>query len=154
MQSSTTSTTPTIVIAGNPNTGKSTVFNQLTGGRAKIGNYPGITVERSVGKVVLPGGRLATVQDSPGTYSLAARSSEELLALEAIAGIEPLPRPDVVVVTVDASQLSRNLYLVLQIIEMKVPVIVALNMTDTLEKSGQQVDVGILEQELVCPWCR
>lgn len=151
MQSSTTSTTPTIVIAGNPNTGKSTVFNQLTGGRARIGNYPGITVERSIGKILLPGGRLASVQDSPGTYSLAARSSEELLALEAIAGIEPLPRPDLVVVTVDASQLSRNLYLVLQIIEMRVPVIVALNMTDTLEKSGQQIDVGILGRELGVP---
>ncbi|MGB5211947.1 MAG: ferrous iron transport protein B [Gammaproteobacteria bacterium] len=151
MQSATTSTAPTIVLAGNPNTGKSTVFNQLTGGRARIGNYPGITVERSIGRIMLPGGRLASVQDSPGTYSLAARSSEELLALESIAGIAPLPRPDLVVVTVDASQLSRNLYLVLQIIEMRVPVIVALNMTDTLEKSGQQIDVGILEKQLGVP---
>jgi len=151
VQTATASSTPTIVIAGNPNTGKSTVFNQLTGGRAKIGNYPGVTVERSTGRTMLPGGRLATVNDSPGTYSLASRSSEELLAVESIAGIDPLPRPDLVVVTVDASQLSRNLYLVLQIIELRVPVIVALNMTDTLAESGQRIDVSTLERELGVP---
>jgi ferrous iron transport protein B len=151
VQTATASSTPTIVIAGNPNTGKSTVFNQLTGGRARIGNYPGITVERSRGRTLLPGGRLATVEDSPGTYSLASRSTEELLALESIAGIDPLPRPDLVVVTVDASQLSRNLYLVLQIIELRVPVIVALNMTDTLEESGQKIDVSVLQRELGVP---
>ncbi len=142
---------PTVVIAGNPNTGKSTVFNQLTGGRAKVGNYPGITVERSLGHLRLPGGRTADVYDSPGTYSLVARSPEEELSLEAIAGLPPLPPADLVVVTVDASQLGRNLYLVLQIIELGVPVIVALNMIDTLEESGQEIHVESLEKALGVP---
>jgi ferrous iron transport protein B len=142
---------PTIVIAGNPNTGKSTVFNQLTGGRARIGNYPGITVERSVGKTQLPGGRLVQVLDSPGTYSLAARSADEQLALEAVAGLPPLPTPQIAVITVDATQLSRNLYLVLQIIELGVPVIVALNMIDSLEAAGQEVKPEALEKALGVP---
>ena len=144
-------THPTVVIAGNPNTGKSTVFNQLTGGRAKVGNYPGITVERSLGRLRLPGGQLASVYDSPGTYSLVARSPEEELSLESIAGLPPLPPADLVVVTVDASQLGRNLYLVLQIIELGVPVIVALNMIDTLEETGQEIHVETLEKTLGVP---
>ncbi len=142
---------PSVVIAGNPNTGKSTVFNQLTGGRARIGNYPGITVERSIGRTRLPGGRMVQVLDSPGTYSLVARSAEEQLAIEALAGLPPLDPPDVAVITVDATQLSRNLYLVLQSIELGVPVIVALNMTDALEESGQTVDAAALSRALGVP---
>jgi ferrous iron transport protein B len=142
---------PTVVIAGNPNTGKSTVFNQLTDGRAKVGNYPGITVERSLGHLRLPGGRIADIYDSPGTYSLVARSPEEELSLESIAGLPPLAPADLVVVTVDASQLGRNLYLVLQIIELGVPVIVALNMIDTLEETGQEIHVETLEKTLGVP---
>jgi ferrous iron transport protein B len=143
--------TPTIVIAGNPNTGKSTVFNQLTGGRARIGNYPGITVERSIGHTRLPAGRMMRVLDSPGTYSLAARSAEEQLAVEAVAGLPPMEMPDVAVVTVDATQLSRNLYLVMQIIELGVPVIVALNMIDALEEAGQEVRADVLARALGVP---
>lgn len=142
---------PQIVIAGNPNTGKSTVFNQLTGGRAKVGNYPGITVERSLGHLRLPGGQIADVYDSPGTYSLVARSPEEELSLESIAGLPPLKPADLVVVTIDASQLGRNLYLVLQIIELGIPVIVALNMIDTLEETGQEIHVETLEKMLGVP---
>lgn len=148
---STSSEIPSVVIAGNPNTGKSTVFNQLTGGRARIGNYPGITVERSVGKTRLPGGRMVQVLDSPGTYSLVARSAEEQLAIEALAGLPPMDPPDVAVITVDATQLSRNLYLVLQVIELGVPVVVALNMTDALEESGQTVDAPALARALGVP---
>jgi ferrous iron transport protein B len=142
---------PSVVIGGNPNTGKSTVFNQLTGGRARIGNYPGITVERSIGSTRLPGGRMVRVLDSPGTYSLVARSAEEQLAIEALAGLPPMDAPDVAVITVDATQLSRNLYLVLQVIELGVPVIVALNMTDALEESGQTVDERALAKALGVP---
>jgi ferrous iron transport protein B len=142
---------PTIVIAGNPNTGKSTVFNQLTGGRARIGNYPGITVERSIGHTQLPGGRMVRVVDSPGTYSLAARSAEEQLAVEAVAGLPPMSTPAIAVVTVDATQLSRNLYLVLQIIELGIPVIVALNMVDALEEAGQEVRAEVLARALGVP---
>jgi len=142
---------PSVVIAGNPNTGKSTVFNQLTGGRARIGNYPGITVERSIGQTRLPGGRVIQVLDSPGTYSLVARSAEEQLAIEALAGLPPMTVPDVAVITVDATQLSRNLYLVLQTIELGIPVIVALNMIDALEEAGQDVDAMALSKELGVP---
>ena len=140
-----------IVIAGNPNTGKSTLFNQLTGGSVRVGNYPGITVERSRGRLTLPTGTDVEVLDSPGTYSLVARSPEEELSLEAIAGLPPLARPDLVVVTVDATQLARNLYLVLQIIELDVPVVVALNMVDALEESGIDLDVDAIARELGVP---
>ena len=140
-----------VVIAGNPNTGKSTLFNQLTGGSARVGNYPGVTVERSEGRLRLPAGREVAVLDSPGTYSLVARSPEEELSLESIAGLPPLLRPDLVVVTVDATQLARNLYLVLQIIELDVPVVVALNMVDALAESGQRIDVPALEEALGVP---
>jgi ferrous iron transport protein B len=151
VSSPTSSGLPSVVIAGNPNTGKSTVFNQLTGGRARIGNYPGITVERSFGLTRLPGGRMVQVLDSPGTYSLVARSAEEQLAIEALAGLPPMEVPDVAVITVDATQLSRNLYLVLQTIELGVPVIVALNMIDSLEESGQDVDAVALAKALGVP---
>ncbi len=151
MSPSTSSGIPSVVIAGNPNTGKSTVFNQLTGGRARIGNYPGITVERSIGRTRLPGGRVVEVLDSPGTYSLVARSAEEQLAIEALAGLPPMDIPDVAVITVDATQLSRNLYLVLQAIELGIPVIVALNMIDALEEAGQDVDAEALARMLGVP---
>jgi ferrous iron transport protein B len=147
----TASGSPSVVIAGNPNTGKSTLFNQLTGSRARVGNYPGITVERSEGRLRLPAGRDVAVLDSPGTYSLVARSPEEELSLESIAGLPPLARPDLVVVTVDATQLARNLYLVLQIIELDVPVVVALNMVDALAESGQTVDVDAVSDALGVP---
>ncbi len=146
-----TAGSPSVVIAGNPNTGKSTLFNQLTGSRARVGNYPGITVERSEGRLALPTGREVAVLDSPGTYSLVARSPEEELSLESIAGLPPLPRPDLVVVTVDATQLARNLYLVLQTIELDVPVVVALNMVDALAENGQVVDVDALSDALGVP---
>jgi ferrous iron transport protein B len=147
----TASGSASVVIAGNPNTGKSTLFNQLTGSRARVGNYPGITVERSEGRLRLPAGRDIAVLDSPGTYSLVARSPEEELSLESIAGLPPLARPDLVVVTVDATQLARNLYLVLQIIELDVPVVVALNMVDALAESGQSVDVDAVSHALGVP---
>ena len=140
-----------IVIAGNPNTGKSTLFNQLTGGSARVGNYPGITVERSRGRLTLPTAGEVEVLDSPGTYSLVARSPEEELSLEAIAGLPPLVRPDLVVITVDATQLARNLYLVLQIIELDVPVVVALNMVDALAQSGIELDIPAIARDLGVP---
>ncbi|MFH0946145.1 MAG: ferrous iron transport protein B [Planctomycetota bacterium] len=141
----------TVVIAGNPNTGKTTIFNQLTGGRAKVGNYPGITVSRHEGRLRLDGGEELLILDSPGTYSLSARSRDELLALQAIAGLPPLARPDLVVAVVDASQLNRNLYLVLQIIELGLPVVVGLNMIDMLPELGVEIDVEALGQALGVP---
>lgn len=146
-----TAGTPLVAIAGNPNTGKTTLFNVLTGSSAKVGNYPGITVERHEGKLPLPRTGSALVIDVPGTYSLSARSEEERIALEAIAGLGGNPRPDLVVVVVDATQLSRNLYLALQVIELGMPVVVALSMVDVLAKKNSQVDEAAIAAELGVP---
>jgi len=140
-----------VAIAGNPNTGKTTVFNRLTGSRGKVGNYPGVTVERHVGNLKLPDGRTVELMDVPGTYSLSARSEEEQLAIRAVAGLHPMERPDLVVCVVDATQLARNLYLVLQLIELDVPVVVALNMTDVVEKDGGSIDAQALKAVLGVP---
>jgi ferrous iron transport protein B len=141
----------TVVVAGNPNTGKSTLFNALTGGSVKVGNYPGITVERSTGTLRLPDLTSAELVDCPGTYSLSARSHEEFLALEAVAGLPPIGRPDLVVVVVDATQITRNLYLTLQIIELGLPVVVALNMFDQLPAAGLTIDVDAMAKILGVP---
>lgn len=142
---------PLIALVGNPNTGKTTLFNALTGARARVGNYPGITVERSVGALTLSGGQLTEVVDIPGTYSVVARSPEEQIALDGVLGRHGNPRPDLVVAVVDASQLERNVYFVLQLIELGCPVIVALNMVDAAEKAGVKVDVGALSDHLGVP---
>lgn len=142
---------PLVVVAGNPNTGKSTLFNRLTGSDQRVGNYPGVTVERHVGRLSLPGGRSVRVMDVPGTYSLAARSEDEQIAICALAGLPPNETPDLVVVVVDAMQLARNLYLVLQLIEMQVPVVVAVNMIDMLAAGGQELDLAALERALGVP---
>jgi ferrous iron transport protein B len=124
---------PTVVIVGNPNVGKTTVFNRLTGHNARVGNYPGITVERRVGRVALDGGgerALIDLVDVPGTYSLSARSPEEQIALGAALGLGEHAEPALVLVVVDAGQLLRNLYLAAQLVELEVPIVVALNMMD------------------------
>ncbi|HXC52302.1 MAG TPA: ferrous iron transport protein B [Candidatus Limnocylindrales bacterium] len=125
---------PLIAVVGNPNTGKTTLFNRLTGQRARVGNYPGITVDRRSGRTSL-GSRGSTpidaeVFDVPGCYSLSARSSEEKIAIDAILGWNGNPRPDLALIVVDATQLVRNLYLVLQILELGVRAVVALNLID------------------------
>lgn len=125
---------PSIVIIGNPNTGKTTLFNSLTGESARVGNYPGITIDRRVAELRLEtaAGEVleAEVTDLPGTYSLSACSPEEKIAFDALLGFAGTKPPKLAVVVVDAGQLSRNLYLVLQILELDVPVVVALNMID------------------------
>jgi len=142
---------PLVLVAGNPNTGKTTLFNRLTGLDGKVGNYPGVTVECLKGTASFVRAGFADVMDVPGTYSLSARSREEQLAIQAIAGLPPHPEPNIVLIVADASQLARNLYLVLQVIETGAPVVVALNMMDTLAGSGQSVDPIALERELGVP---
>ncbi len=117
-----------MALAGNPNTGKTTLFNQLTGHRARVGNYPGVTVERRSGNLDLDGP--VELLDTPGTYSLLARSEDEQVAIAALLGMDGHPRPDAIIVVVDATQLVRNLYLALQLIEFGSPCVIALNMID------------------------
>jgi ferrous iron transport protein B len=129
---------PLVLLIGNPNTGKTTLFNRLTGQSARIGNYPGITVERRSGElnVTRAGVRSAVeVVDVPGAYSLSARSPEEQIALSAVLGLAENPPPDLCVVVVDAGQLARNLYLVMQLLELDVRVVVALNMIDEVREN-------------------
>jgi ferrous iron transport protein B len=143
--------TKRVALAGNPNTGKTTLFNRLTGGRAKVGNYPGITVEREVGRLQLEGVGRVELEDVPGTYSLSARSAEEQVAIQALAGLPPHEEPDAVLLVADATQLTRNLYLALQVIELDLPLVIALNMTDMLAARGQTVDAAAASRALGVP---
>jgi ferrous iron transport protein B len=133
----------TIALAGNPNCGKSTVFNALTGARQHVGNWPGKTVEKKEGTFRFDGREIGVV-DLPGTYSLTAYSPEEVIARDFIVDA----KPDVVVVVVDAANLERNLYLTLQVLELGVPVAIALNMSDVAEARGIRIDVERLSQLL------
>src|SRR5262245_43369406 len=133
--------TPTIALVGNPNTGKTTLFNALAGMNQRVGNYPGVTVETKKGRL-RHGDRVFHVVDLPGTYSLAARSPDEMVAVDLILGQQRgEARPDVVVAIVDASNLERNLYLMTQVLELGVPVVVALNMIDVAKAQGVTIDV-------------
>src|SRR5215217_1817674 len=144
--------TLTVALAGNPNSGKTTIFNALTGLRQKVANYPGVTVEKKTGRCKLPDGRRANIIDLPGTYSLISRSPDEQVAMEVLRGLrQDTKAPDVVVVVVDASNLQRNLYLVSQLIEVGRPMVVALNMTDVAERRGLRVSAKALREELGVP---
>jgi len=136
----------TVALAGNPNSGKTTLFNALTGARQHVGNYPGVTVEKKVGTYRLNGYRFNIV-DLPGTYSLTAYSLEEVVARDFLAG----EKPEVVVNILDASNLERNLYLTLQFMEMGLPVCLALNMMDVAKNRGIEIDVEALSRALNVP---
>src|SRR5918992_50844 len=142
----------TVALAGNPNCGKTTIFNALTGLRQKVANYPGVTVEKKTGRCKLPDGSWIDVIDLPGTYSLISRSPDEQVAMEVLRGLrDDTKAPDVVVVVVDASNLQRNLYLVSQLVEVGRPMVVALNMTDVAERRGIRVSPDALQKELGVP---
>lgn len=143
-----------VTLAGNPNTGKTTLFNRLTGSDLKVGNYPGITVDCEETTLQFDSGATATLIDVPGTYSLSARSREEQIALEAVTGFPPFTEPNLAVVVLDATQLTRNLYLALQVIETGVPVVLALNMSDMLVAGGLAVDAKALSQAVGVPVVR
>ncbi len=145
--------TPVIALVGNPNTGKSTLFNALSGMKQHVGNYPGVTVETKKGKFRHQGSTFEVV-DLPGTYSLAPRSPDEMVAVEVILGQQTGEcRPDLVVTIVDASNLERNLYLTTQVLAMGVPVIIALNMMDVAAAAGIAHRRGPPREEPRCPGC-
>src|SRR5665213_1626780 len=149
---STTAGTLTVALAGNPNSGKTTLFNALTGLRQKVANYPGVTVEKKTGRCKLPDGRWADIIDLPGTYSLIARSPDERVAMEVLRGLrKDCKTPDAVVVVVDASNLQRNLYLVSQLIELGRPMVIALNMMDIARRRGINISAERLESQLGVP---
>jgi len=135
-----------IALAGNPNAGKTTMFNALTGSRQSVGNYPGVTVEKRVGFVTHNGLKLNVV-DLPGTYSLTAYSQEELVARDYLVK----ERPQVVIDIVDANSLDRNLYLGVQFMELGIPLVLALNMMDEVRKSGKGIDTRKLSRLLDMP---
>ena len=142
---------PLYALVGNPNCGKTTVFNALTGLRQKVGNYPGVTVEKKEGRLRLPGGD-ASLIDLPGLYSLTPRSPDEAIARDILLGHRAdVPQPDGIVHVVDAANLERNLYLTSQILDLGLPTIIVLTMTDVAAKNDHAVDIAALEAALGVP---
>jgi ferrous iron transport protein B len=143
--------TLTVALVGNPNAGKSTLFNALSGLRQRVGNYPGVTVEMKKGQFAA-GGVTADLIDLPGTYSLAARSPDEMVAVDLLLGRRPEePRPSVVVSIVDATNLDRHLYLTSQLLDLGIPVVVAVNMIDAAAAQGLKFDYAKLGEALGVP---
>ena len=133
-----------IALAGNPNCGKTTLFNALTGSNQFVGNWPGVTVEKKEGK--LKGNKEVTIMDLPGIYSLSPYTLEEVVARNYLIG----ERPDGSLNIIDGTNLERNLYLTTQLTELGIPVVVAINMMDVVEKNGDKIDVERLSKELGC----
>jgi ferrous iron transport protein B len=142
---------PQIALLGNPNSGKSSLFNLFTGLRQKVGNFPGVTVEKKLGKLVLSNNVDAAVIDFPGTYSLYPRRTDEWVSYKELMSPTDSEGIDLAVVVVDASNLRRNLLYVSQVIDLKIPVVVALTMTDLAKKRGIRVDADCLAREMQVP---
>ena len=132
-----------IALAGNPNSGKTTLFNALTGSNQFVGNWPGVTVEKKEGK--LKDNKDVTIMDLPGIYSLSPYTLEEVVARNYLI----TERPDAILNIVDGTNLDRNLYLSTQLMELGIPMVMAVNMMDVVEKSGDQIDLRQLAEKLV-----
>lgn len=135
----------TIALAGNPNCGKTTLFNALTGANQYVGNWPGVTVEKKEGKY--KGDKNVVIQDLPGIYSLSPYTLEEVVSREYLV----TQRPDVILNIVDGTNIERNLYLTTQLLELGIPVVIAVNMIDLVRKNGDTIDVDALSKNLGCP---
>lgn len=140
-----------VALVGNPNTGKSTLFNILTGLNQKIGNFPGVTVDKKTGFCQLPDGRTAEIIDLPGTYSIYPKSKDESIVFSVLADKAKALVPDLIVVILDASNLKRNLLLYTQIADLKIPVVVALNMIDVSDKAGITINIDLFAKKLGVP---
>ena len=140
-----------IGLVGNPNSGKSSLFNALTGLHQKVGNFPGVTIDKKTGSSDLGSGRLAQIVDLPGTYSLYPKRSDEWVTYKILLHQDEDVKVDMVILLVDASNLRRNLLFCSQIIDLKIPVVVALTMMDLAGKKGIEIDVPGLERELGVP---
>jgi len=139
-----------IILTGNPNSGKSSLFNALTGLNQKVGNFPGVTVDKKVGILTLSKQKIDLI-DLPGTYSLYPRRADEWVAYKVLMGLENGITPNLIVVAVDASNLKRNLLFCSQIIDLQIPVVVALTMTDIAAKKNIKIDITALQQQLKVP---
>ncbi|MEE2935785.1 MAG: FeoB small GTPase domain-containing protein, partial [Planctomycetota bacterium] len=140
-----------IALVGNPNTGKSTLFNALAGMSVRTGNYPGVTIEKKLGRCMLVEQHVDLL-DLPGTYSLAPRSPDELVAVEVLTGeVVAEPPVDVIVCVVNATQLRRNLFLVSQLLELGKPVVIALNMIDSSSSRGVKIQIERLSKQIGVP---
>ncbi|MDB5669552.1 MAG: ferrous iron transporter, partial [Alphaproteobacteria bacterium] len=143
---------PLVALVGNPNAGKSALFNMLTGARQKVGNYPGVTVERKSGRLSLPDGRPIELVDLPGAYSLDPSSPDEEVTRDVVMGRQQGERlPDAILLVLDATNLDNHLRFALQIIALGLPTVVALNMVDLARRDGLEIDPQRLEQELGVP---
>lgn len=140
-----------IALAGNPNSGKSSLFNALTGLNQKVGNFPGVTVDKKTGRATISPDLQARITDLPGTYSLYPKSADEYVAYEVLLNPEGSDRPDLTLVVADASNLKRNLLFCSQIIDLKIPVIIVLTMMDIARQKGMTIDVKGLEREMGVP---
>ncbi len=149
---STASAALRVALLGNPNCGKTALFNLLTGSRQKVANFAGVTVERKEGELRMPDGRTVTVLDLPGAYSLNATSADEAITRDVVLGtLAGEVRPDLIVCVTDATNLKLNLRMVLEVRRFGVPLVLALNMTDVAKKRGIDIDVPALERELGMP---
>jgi ferrous iron transport protein B len=143
---------PLVALVGNPNAGKSSLFNALTGARQKVGNYPGVTVERHAGRFALPDGRPVELVDLPGAYSLEPASPDEAVTRDVILGQQAGERlPSALVVVLDASNLDNHLRFAMQLIALGLPIVIALNMIDLATRDGLEIDAEVLARELGVP---
>jgi len=141
----------TIALVGNPNSGKSSLFNALTGLNQKVGNFPGVTVDKKTGGSRISDTLNANIIDLPGTYSLYPKSADEQVTYEVLLNSKSADRPDLIIVISDASNLKRNLLFCSQIMDLKTPVVIALTMMDIAQRKGVKIDVPALQQAMGVP---